>query len=216
MRQMSPSRSDPRAIGHYSAYEVARLAGVTPRRIGQWARYGIIPFRHQSRRVYSFADAAEAVLAHYLVEQGLMPRDVRAIVTNLRERFGSWPLAAAPLEHEGRLVVLREGPNLYIDVLKHVEQEIIVGTVDLTAVRDALGRGGWVALRHPHEHIEVNPERLSGRPTIRGRRISTETVASLATRDEGLELLYEDFGLTREQIEDAVAYEAEVIEAIAA
>jgi uncharacterized protein (DUF433 family) len=216
MPPVPPStQADAHAPGHYSAKEVARLAGVSPDRIGQWARYGIIPSRPKSRRVYTFADAAEAVLAHYLVEQGLKPRDIRAIVANLREQFGNWPLTTAPLEHEGRLVVIREGPNLLFDALAH-EQEVIVGTVDLVRVRDALSRGGWVALYHPREHIEVDPERLSGRPTIRGRRVSTESVAALAEREDGLELLYEDFALTREQIADAVAYEADVKEALAA
>lgn len=214
IRLMAAS-DEARAIGHYSAREVARLAGVSPSRIGQWARRGVIPSTSHSRRVYSYADAGEAVLAHYLVEQGLRIGEVREAVTNLRDRFGSWPLATAPLGHQGRLVVLREGPELYVDVVANPEQEIIVETVDLVAVRDALARGGWVALHTQREHIEVNPDRLSGRPTVRGRRISTETVAALAEREEGLELLYEDFGLTREQIQDAVAYEADVNEAIA-
>lgn len=205
-----------RAIGHYSAVEVARLAGVSPRRIGQWARYGIIPSSPNGRRTYSYADAGEAVLAHYLVEQGLKPGEVRTIVENLRDEYGDWPLATAPLAHEARLVVLRIGGEVFVDVIHRADQGVIAGTVNLSEVRDALARGGWVALRKPREHIEVDPERLSGRPTIRGRRVATEVVAALATREDGLELLYEDFGLTREQIAEAVAYESDVKEALAA
>lgn len=208
--------AEPQAIGYYTASEVGRLAGVSARRIGQWARYGIIPSLSSKPRIYSYADAGEAVLVRYLVEQGLRPRDVREIVENLRTRYGPWPLASAPLEHEGRFVVVREGDELIFSAIKD-EHEVIAGTfIDLKVVREALSRGGWVAYKHPREHIEVDPDRLSGRPTVKGRRIATETVAELADRDEGREVLVEDFGLSDEEIEDAVDYETDVKEAIAA
>lgn len=212
MRQVS----SPRAIGHYTAREVARLAGVTPRRIGQWARFGIIPSGGVGERVYSYADAAEAVLTHYLVEQKLRPREVRKIVENLRAEWGEWPLATAPIEHEGKLVVIRDESGVYFDVVHRVEQEVIVGTLDLKAVRAALERGGWVAIKNPRKHIEVNPERLSGRPTIRGQRLSTEVVAELAATKEGREALRGDYKLSRAEVDEAVAYERDVQEAQAA
>ena len=67
----------PAAIGHYSAGEVARLAGVSPRRIGSWARYGIVPRISQRPSVYSYADAGEAVIVRYLIEQGAKPKKIR-------------------------------------------------------------------------------------------------------------------------------------------
>jgi uncharacterized protein (DUF433 family) len=208
--------SEPGAIGHYNAAEVGRLAGVSARRVGQWARYGIIPSVSSVPRIYSYADAGEAVLVRYLVEQGLKPRDVRGIVENLRKRYGQWPLATAPLEHEGRFVVVREGDELIFSAIKQ-EHEVLAGTfIDLQVVRTALSRGGWVSYGHIRDHIEVDPERLSGRPTIKGRRLATEVVAELAQRPEGREALVEDFGLTDEEIEDAVSYERAVEEAIAA
>jgi len=212
MRRVAP----PQAIGHYSAAEVGRLAGVSSRRVGQWARYGIIPSVSKKPRIYSYADAGEAVLVRYLVAQGLRPRDVRLIVENLREEYGSWPLASAPLHHDGKLVVEKKGRDIFISALKP-GHEVIAGTlIDLKAVRAALERGGWVTLESPRKHIAVDPEWLSGRPTIRGRRIATETVAELAARPEGRDLLMEDFELTEDEIADAVAYENDVKKAVAA
>jgi uncharacterized protein (DUF433 family) len=75
---------------------------------------------------------------------------------------------------------------------------------------------GGVAIQHPRERIEVDPERLSGQPVVRNRRVSTETVADLAQRPEGLALLKEDYGLTEEEIREAVEYERDVDEALAA
>jgi uncharacterized protein (DUF433 family)/DNA-binding transcriptional MerR regulator len=207
--------SPPAAIGRYSATEVGRLAGVSAQRIGQWARVGIIPSVSHQPRVYSYADAGEAVLVRYLVQQGLRPRDVREIVENLRKRYGAWPLAHAPLEHDGRLVVVREGKEMFFSAA--TDHEVIAGTlIDLKAVRAALERGGWVAYHHPRDYVEVDPERLSGRPTVRGRRIATEVVADLAQRPEGRDILRDDFGLSDDEIDDAVGYEADVREATAA
>jgi uncharacterized protein (DUF433 family)/DNA-binding transcriptional MerR regulator len=207
----------PTAIGHYSPGEVARLAGASPRRIGSWARYGIIPRVSRRPSVYSYADAGEAVVARYLVDQGVKPKKVREMVERLRDRYGEWPLARAPLEHEGGLVVIREGDKVLVDVVDRPEHLVEEGTfLALTDVREALGRGGWVALKHPRAHIQVDPQRLSGRPTIRDRRLPTTMVAELADRDEGRALLRTEFGLTEEEIEDAVDYEADVAEALAA
>jgi uncharacterized protein (DUF433 family)/DNA-binding transcriptional MerR regulator len=216
-RRKIASMEAPRAIGHYSAAEVGRLAGVSARRVGQWARYGIIPSVSERPRVYSYADAAEAVLVRYLVEIGLKPREVRQIVEDLRAEYGYWPLTSAPLEHDGKLVVIHEGKNIYISALKP-GHEVIAGTlIDLKAVRAALERGGWVTWKKPRQHIEVDPERLSGRPTIRGRRVATEVVASIATEDpDGRRLLREEFDLTDAEIDDAIGYEADVSEAVAA
>lgn len=207
----------PASIGHYSPAEVARLAGVSPQRIGSWARYGIVPRISRRPSVYSYADAGEAVIARYLIDQGVKPKKVREMVERLREQFGEWPLARAPLQHEGGLVVIREGDKVLVDVVDHPENLVEEGTfLSLTEVREALERGGWVALHKPRLHIQVNPHRLSGRPTIRDRRIPTAMVAELAERDEGRVLLRTEFGLSDEEIDEAVAYEEDVEKALVA
>lgn len=207
----------PTAIGHYSAAEVARLAGVSSRKIGSWARYGIIPSVSQRPRVYSYADAGEAVLVRYLVEQKFPTKKIRQIVENLRREYGQWPLASAPLKHDGRLAVIERDGKVYIDAADSGEQRVIGKTLlDLKAVRAALQNGGWVAYETPREHIEVDPDRLSGQPVVRGRRIATETVADLARRPEGRELLLKDYELTEDEIREAVEYEADIDRALAA
>lgn len=136
---------------------------------------------------------------------------------SLRERFGAWPLARAPLEHEGGLVVMRDGDEVLVDVVDHPGQQVEEGTfLSLTEVREALERGGWVAFNTPRPHIQVDPDRLSGRPTIRDRRLPTTMVAELAARPEGREALRTEFGLSEEEIEEAVGYEADVEQALAA
>ena len=166
---------------------------------------------------FSYADAGEAVLAHYLVDEGLRPGEVARLVKNLREgMYGRWPLATAPIEHEGRLVVVRQNGDLYIDVLQQPEQRVIEATLDLRSVRDALGHGGWVALKTRRPSIEVDPERLAGTPTVRGRRLSTVVVDSLANELNGRQILRDEYGLSAREIDEALGYEADVRKAIAA
>ena len=207
----------PRAIGHYTASEVSRLAGISSRRVGSWARYGIVPSISDKPKVYSYADVGEAILAHYLIGLDWKPRDVRKLVERLRERYGPWPLAAAPLEHDGKLVVIKEGDDVYIDAIDHVEHSVIGKTLlDLQLVREALARGGWTALSKPREHVEVDPNRHSGQPVVRGRRIPTSDVAEIAGETNGREILRDEYGLSDAEIDDALAYERDVATAVAA
>lgn len=203
--------SEPSAIGHYTAREVARLAGVTPRKVGSWARYGIIlPSISRRPNIYSYADAGEAVLAHYLVEQKMRPRQIRGIVHRLRDEHGPWPLAGAPLYHEGRALLIEREDGLY-DIVNPDEQKVAIGTlIDLKEIRQALERGGWVAYKRPREHVQVDPDRHSGDPVIRGRRLTTARVAALASLPDGRQTLKEDFDLSDAEIDDAVGYEEDL------
>jgi uncharacterized protein (DUF433 family) len=200
------------SAGYYTTADVARLSGMSSQRVGRWARMGIIRHSISDRpNIYSYADAGEAILAHYLYDQGKKPGQIRELVEYLREEYGPWPLATAPLKHDGPLCVVwdkERGVYVSADIPGH---ELIDQTLlDLKEIRQALKHGGWVSLKTPRDHIEVDPDRHSGEPVIKGRRLSTELVASLATRPEGRAELQEDYHLTEEEIADAVGYEGDL------
>lgn len=212
------SSKNPTAIGSYTAAEVARLAGVSAHRVGRWAREGIIlPSVSRRPNVYSYADAGEAIVAHYLVEQGKAPSEVKKAVHKLREQYGDWPLATAQLAHDGALLLewdAAEGCWRSVDIPEH---EVIEETlIDLTEISKSLARGGWVAIKKPRAHIEVDPDMHSGTPVIKGRRLPTTLVAGIASRNDGHQTLREDYGLTDAEIDDAVAYEADLAKLVAA
>jgi uncharacterized protein (DUF433 family) len=81
---------------------------------------------------------------------------------------------------------------------------------DLSRVQGLLRRGGWAIFVVPEvESIEVDPDRLSGRPTIKGTRVAADRVAEIAHEEGGLRVLTRDYGLVKRQIEDAIKwYEA--------
>ena len=208
---MRPTKLPP--VGYYLAYEVGQLAGVSGDRIGQWARYGYIRSSQSDGppRIYSYQDVAEAMVVHTLVQDGMPMRSIRSAVQNLREEFGHWPLQDAPLyaESDRRILLMDSGELFEADATKMQGRGVIYQTVErnLKQIAADLRRGGWAARQLPDlEHIEVNPKRLSGRPTIRGHRIPARFVAETARTAGGRDLLRTDFDLEPAQIDDAISW----------
>lgn len=200
------------ARGHYLAGEVGLLAGVSGDRIGQWARWGHIRSSRSDRepRVYSFGDVAEAMLVHELEVLGAELPAIRRAVGRLRERgHGDWPLA----RNAGRLgaahgsVVEFAGGEAYDLGAAAPSEQGVLRTPDVRRVAADLRRGGWAARLLPDLcHIEVDPDRLGGRPAIRGRRLAARDVAALADAPGGPEILRDDYDLAPDQIADAVRW----------
>lgn len=193
--------------GHYLAYEAGRLAGVSGDRIGQWARRGYIRSSQseQAPRVYSYQDVAEAMVVHELLDRKVPLRAIRTAIEHLRVEYGDWPLTQARLAvGAGRVYEHRYGEHF--DIGDHGWQEVL--EVDnLQRIAADLHRGGWAVREIPDlRHIEVDPDRLSGRPAIRGRRVAAEEVAELADAPGGVEILRADYSLDERQVDDAVRW----------
>ena len=190
----------------YLAHDVAHLVGVGGDRIGQWARWGHIraSITDDVPHVYGFQDVAEALAVHLLLEHGLPLPAIREAVDRLGGPDG-WPLSTTALHVvDGRLAV--EEGELLVDVFNAHGVLPINGRVH---AEDLLRRGGWATRLLDLRHVSVDPARLAGRPAIQGRRIAVEQVAAIADDALGVELLAEEYGLTLDQIDDAVRWWAE-------
>lgn len=200
------------AHGHYLAAEVGILAGVSGDRIGQWARWGHIRSSRSARepRVYSYEDVAEAMIVHELEELGADLPSIRRAVERLRARqHVGWPLQhnRARLGAANGSVVEFEGDEAYDLGARSPSEQGVLETPDLRRVAAELERGGWAARLLPGlRHIEVDPDRLGGRPVIRGRRIAAQDVATLVATAGGRRVLHEDYDLDDAQIDDAVSW----------
>jgi DNA-binding transcriptional MerR regulator len=157
--------------GMYLAHEAGRLAGVHGDRIGQWARWGHIraSVSDGDPHVYAFADVADALAVHVLEEAGLPLPVIRAAVEHLG---GEHPLAQGLHVVDGRMAVERAGG--LEDVFTEQRVLELDGHLDPVAL---LRAGGWPSLVTGVTAIEVDPERLAGRPCIRGRRIPVDVAA---------------------------------------
>ncbi len=200
--------------GRYLAWEAGQLAGVSGPTMGQWARRGYIRSSVSARspRVYSFQDVAEAMVVHELLEREVVHREIREAINQLAE-YGDWPLTDAPLgtvPGKGRARVVVTKPEGTYDVGVGSWQQAIEPE-NLETIRGQLRRGGWAVRTVPDlKYIEVDPERLSGRPSIRGRRIAAQDVAELAAEPNGIEELEEGYDLTEAEIADARRWWREV------
>ena len=218
--------------GHYLAREVGQLAGVSGETVGQWARYGYIRASQSNPgeypQVYSFQDVAEAIVVHELIDQKIPLKVLRPFIEALRERLGDWPLQHVNLETqrgvkraptaedddetvEVAALLWRHGEDRY-ELGPHGWQQVEGKSISPQRVVADLTHGGWAVRRLRNlKHIEVNPDRLSGRPTIRGKRIAAEEVAELATiGPAGVEDLIEGYNLKRAEIDDAKRWWREV------
>jgi uncharacterized protein (DUF433 family) len=193
--------------GHYLAHEVGALAGVSGDRVGQWARRGYIRASQDSGipHVYSYQDVGEAMVVHELVEQGAELKSIKRAIERLRELYGhDWPLQHAELGALHGSVVGFDEHGAYDIGGKGSPWQHVVEPDNLRKIASQLERGGWVVRELPDlRYIEVNPDRLSGRPAIRGKRVPASMVAELADRPDGPEILREDFDLSDDEIRDA-------------
>lgn len=209
-------KTEPR--GWYLAREVGLLAGISGDTVGQWARYGYIQSSWSSAipRIYSFQDVAEAIAVHQLRDRGVRHRDIRRAIEGLRERYGDWPLQIAPLATTDDARVALHEDDLAYDVSRQVGQTFL-SFVELQSINQLLRRGGWALRDLPNvTRIEVDPDRLSGRPTIRDRRIPAEKVARIAQLPGGLRVLASDYDITKREAEDATSWYQRAVELAAA
>ena len=200
--------------GFYYAAEVGQLAGVSGNTIGQWKRRGYIQASQSAKgypNVYAYQDVAEAMVVHDLVDHGVPLRNIRRLIQRLRDENGrDWPLQAerlfVPDEPASRRPVYVEKDEDWLDPIARTPWHYVMDPGNLRLIAEQLHRGGWAVRSLPElQHIEVDPDKMSGKPSIRGLRIAAEDVAVMA-EESGYMVLKAEFGLNKRQIRDAVAW----------
>jgi uncharacterized protein (DUF433 family) len=203
----------PEFHGVFSPYRAGTLAGVSGRRIGQWARYGLIrPSVYKGRPAnrYAFYDVAEAIVVHWLIEEGFGLGEVHRAIDHARSNYPEWPLLEAPLGVAravagDRGAIVENVGGAYLETGRPGEQAVLRPEF-LEYARDMLHAGGWLAYKLHLERIEVDPEKLGGAPTLRGRRWPVERVARIAADAEGRAILTDDYGLDERDVEESLRW----------
>lgn len=154
------------------------------------------------------------MVVHELIDNGVPLKAIRDAIVKLRDTYGDWPLTHAQLAvphgfNRAPLIVIEGGEGF--DVRRGWQRLLTMD--NLHRIASDLARGGWAVRDRPYlEHIEVNPDRLSGRPTIRGLRVPADLVGQLASHPDGLATLKRDYELSDAQIKDAKTWWDAVIE----
>lgn len=185
-------------------------------RIGQWARYGLIRptvFKGRPANLYAFYDVAEAIVVHWLLEQNFDHAGIHAAVERAEREYPRWPLINAPLgvakhatagDTRGR-IALEVERGVFVDTSTGADQVLLRPEL-LEEARLMLQRGGWLADHLRLGRLEVDPQKLGGAPTLRGRRWPVERVAQLAADEEGQGILLQDYGLDERDIDESLRW----------
>jgi uncharacterized protein (DUF433 family) len=215
-RRKTRARSKaPEFQGIFPPHRAGALAGVSGYRIGQWARNRLIrPHVYEGRPVnlYAFYDVAEAIVVHWLLEENFDYREIHTAIEKAREEHPDWPLLDAPLgiarhaiDGDRGVIVQEVGRRTYVETSRAGGQ-ITLQPELLERARDMLRRGGWLAEQLRLKRIEVDPQKLGGAPTLRGHRWPVERVAQIAADDEGQEILIEDYGLDKRDLDESLRW----------
>lgn len=161
------------------------------------------------------------ILAEYR-DKGIPTPRLRAAVDNLRKLYRlDYPLAhlSPYLVAEARELTIAVGGQP--DAAKDNEARMVVRTQQLllsapsrsviqyaALAEDESGEKFVVelALDPDFPEITTSPGRLSGQPTIVGRRVAVATIAGMAAAGDRPEDLAADYGLSLDQVEKAIAY----------
>jgi uncharacterized protein (DUF433 family)/DNA-binding transcriptional MerR regulator len=222
LEMASENRTDSAPVGYYLASEAGQLAGVSGQTIGQWKRRGYIEASMSDEAFpyeYSYQDVAEAMVVHDLLDHRVPLRSVKGLIQQLREHYGHrWPLQRAdllvPVEPgEGSLpVIVAEGEHRFDVTARPMRWHEVIDGGNLQRIADQLSRGGWAARLLPNlRHVEVDPRKMSGRPSIRGLRIAAEDVAVMAS-EVGGDFVRSEYGLSRAQVKDATDWWSTVVQ----
>ena len=204
--------------GHYPLTEAAWIVGLRPRRISGWVSKGHACASQQGRPplVFSYQDLAELLLIHDLLKNHSVPwQEIADTIEGLQEDHKCWPLSRESLEETLSTIRAPRGKRsgLVVERGGQVFQrrgrgwQQLLNPKTLGLITDRLEHGGWAALLEPSiKHIAIDPDFYSGRPTIRGRRISAVDVATLAEDPGGETILLDNFRLQKVEIDDAVTW----------
>ncbi|MBU1226418.1 MAG: DUF433 domain-containing protein [Actinobacteria bacterium] len=154
------------------------------------------------------------MVVHTLLDNGVALHKIGKAVRSLGETYGlNWPLIGSRLfvTVDGQLGAAEDDRLYDLSEHRYPWQEVL----EVSEVRQIaldLKRGGWAVRFLPRlRHIEVDPDKVSGKPSIVGRRIAAEDVAVIA-RESGYSVLRHDYKLSQSQIDDAVAWWNKVTE----
>lgn len=158
----------------------------------------------------SFADLIEIIAIGRLRELGISTRAVRTIVDACQEDFGvDHPFSTLRFKADGRDVFVSSDTELQ-SVLRNRGQlawdEILGPFLETFDYRDGFAARWWPSGREAG--VTVDPEYGFGLPVIEGSGVRTEIILERARAGDSLPEIAYDFGITLEQVESALRFEA--------
>lgn len=207
----------------YTAAETARYTGISPHSVARW-RSGYT-YRTQrgpkrsgpltggvSAGFLSFNELLEVAVVAAARTAGVPMKAVRRAIDAAREVYGvDRPLLLTRFMHDGRELFTREleaeGVSRYVNLSRY-------GQVAWEHIRDVLSDLDYesgIAVRWWPEGrnapIVIDPRVSFGRPYVVHKGVSTDAIRGRFLAGESIELIVDDFDLTKEEAEAALRFE---------
>lgn len=204
-----PSAGSYLGRGIYDVAEVARLIRRTRGRVEGWTRAGAHKAPLLSGELdglFSFWDLLSLRVIGELTERGVP----RSEIARGAEYLAAELETHRPFAHEGLATVGRgffAHLGSWVDVGMGGQQAFQV-VVEPLLEPITFNDSGMATIWRPHASVWVNPEVQAGAPCVDGTRIPTGTLADLQRAGLGIEELSDDYQLSVEQVQAAIAYEA--------
>ncbi|MDN4595895.1 DUF433 domain-containing protein [Leifsonia virtsii] len=159
----------------------SKLSGATRAQLQHWRRTDIlVPEVRSTGRplLYSFRDIA-ALRAFAKLRHEASLQQIRKALNSLHAMDMFEHPSAYKLAREGDSIVLQRGDGEPVDLVRHPGQLLIANFEDILGEFENVAGERVVDLRRPGRHLQVEPDRLGGWPTIEGTRIPFDTIADL-------------------------------------
>ncbi len=183
--------------GCYDARRAAALSGVPRSTVYDWARRGVVvpSISPEREKLWSYADLMALRIVSWLRHPKRLGNDVRPASAMRDVRNGLVQLddlgldlwdgraAASPLfvDLTGAIVIV--GPDATHDLSG---QGVLAEWLDLLGPFEGTD-GAGPDLRRPREHLRIVPGKCAGEPHLEGSRLTTVTIAALASRGYSLD-----------------------------
>lgn len=205
-----------RPVGRYSYSRASQLSGVPTRTLHHWASVSLfVPdFNAASPKGWSYRDLVLVRLYAWLRSLDMKPVPASSRVQGVREALALREIdPGIPLRATSRHVFV-EGEDV-----DRLSGEALLPTMvnllqsfDLVAPVDDIDRMWGPSLVRPSQYTAISPSVVAGEPFVLATRIPTATLFALHD-EQGLassDIVALYAGITRAQVEDAVALEGRI------
>lgn len=221
-----PSGRAAASSGCYEAPRAAALSGVPTRTVYDWAAKGIVvpTISPVQEKLWSYADLMALRIVAWLrrpkpagsEEEVRLPASpmgqVREALAQL-DRMGLdlWGHAqadASPLVVDQRGAIFISTSSGFVDLrgnhaLPHEDRFGLLGPFEY-------GEHRGPDLLRPREHLRIVPERVAGEPHVENTRLTTQTLAGLATRGYAVERIAAMYDIAVGIVDEAIDLEADL------
>lgn len=199
-----------RSVGVLRSRTVAKLSGASKRQLGYWHRTNLIrahvlPGGAGYPRLYSWEDYMKVRAAKKLQSQGLSTQRIREQIAFLDSEVPDWAFRDVR-EFSGSAVYRVTEPSVTYVTARPGRQAVFT-ELALSVLSELSAEGTLGELKSFDSFVYMDPRVKSGNPVVKGTRIETRFIASLADRGVDETSIGVTYHLSDDQISNAISFE---------